>query len=111
MGKTSLASMQHNFVKLTYLLEKGNFKANCCFLPDPVVGASGDWFLSLGIRFGFTLELRNASGPNNFLLPPEEIRPSGEETWAAFKWVVAFLSEQVLIQLFSQIHVEQTCRS
>jgi len=49
----------------------------------PAAGASDDWYQSEGSRFTYTPELRdNGYG---FVLPPNQIIPSGEEVWAAFE--------------------------
>lgn len=51
----------------------------------PAAGASDDWYKGiLGARFVYTTELRD-TGRYGFRLPPEQIIPSGEELWAAFK--------------------------
>ena len=55
---------------------------------DPAAGASDDWYKGvLGTRFSFTTELRD-TGRHGFILPKEEIIPSGEEIWAAFEVVI-----------------------
>ena len=41
----------------------------------------------LGTRFAFTTELRD-TGLYGFVLPPEQIIPSGEEMWAGFEVVI-----------------------
>merc|ERR1711915_70778 len=53
----------------------------------PAAGASDDWYMSEGSRFVFTTELRD-TGRYGFLLPPDQIIPSGEEMWAGFETVV-----------------------
>ena len=56
---------------------------------DPAAGASDDWYKGvLGSRFAYTTELRD-TGFYGFLLPPNQIIPSGEEMWAAFEVVIA----------------------
>ena len=56
---------------------------------DPAAGASDDWYKgALGSRFAYTTELRD-TGFYGFVLPPEQIIPSGEEMWAAFEVVIA----------------------
>jgi murein tripeptide amidase MpaA len=40
--------------------------------------------------YSYTLELRD-QGKTGFVLPPEQILPAGEETWAGIKWLVAHL--------------------
>lgn len=61
-------------------------------LSDPAAGASDDWYMSWldSYRYGqetkrgkaYTYELRD-TGRYGFVLPEEQIRPSGEEAWAA----------------------------
>jgi len=53
----------------------------------PAAGASDDWYKSLGMRFVFTTELRD-TGRYGFVLPKDQIIPSGEEMWAGFETVV-----------------------
>merc|ERR1711963_1323479 len=54
----------------------------------PAAGASDDWYKGvLGTRFAFTTELRD-TGLHGFILPKEQIIPSGEEMWAGFEVVI-----------------------
>jgi len=54
----------------------------------PAAGAADDWYKGvLGSRFAFTTELRD-TGFYGFVLPKEQIIPSGEEMWAAFEVVI-----------------------
>jgi len=54
----------------------------------PAAGASDDWYKgSLGTRFAFTTELRD-TGLHGFVLPANQIIPSGEEMWAGFEVVI-----------------------
>jgi len=53
----------------------------------PAAGASDDWYMSEGSRFVFTTELRD-TGRYGFVLPKDQIIPSGEEMWAGFETVV-----------------------
>jgi len=54
----------------------------------PASGASDDWYKSprseggLGARFTYTVELRD-TGTHGFILPENQIKPSGEELWEA----------------------------
>ena len=58
---------------------------------DPASGAADDWYKGvLGSRFAFTVELRD-TGAYGFVLPKEQIIPSGEELWAAMEVVIAKL--------------------
>jgi len=51
----------------------------------PAAGASDDWYKGvLGARFVYTIELRD-TGYHGFVLPADQIKPSGEELWAAHK--------------------------
>ena len=64
---------------------KHNFGFN--YLLDPAAGASDDWYKGvLGARFAYTVELRD-TGLHGFILPADQIQPSGEELWAAHKLV------------------------
>jgi len=59
----------------------------------PAAGASDDWYKGvLGTRFSFTTELRD-TGRHGFLLPKDQIIPSGEEMWAGFQVVANKLIE------------------
>ena len=52
--------------------------------PDPCSGTSHDWYAGvIGTRFAYTLELRDQG--YGFLLPAEQIIPSGEETLAMYQ--------------------------
>jgi len=54
----------------------------------PAAGASDDWYKgTLGTRFAYTTELRD-TGLHGFVLPKEQIIPSGEEMWAGFEVVI-----------------------
>ncbi len=46
-------------------------------------GLSQDWYLTQGVRFVYTAELRNNGF--DFILPEEQILPSGQEFWELFK--------------------------
>ena len=53
------------------------------FLSDPAAGASDDWYKGvLKARFAYTFELRD-TGRHGFVLPEDQIKPSGEELWEA----------------------------
>jgi len=59
----------------------------------PAAGASDDWYKGvLGTRFSFTTELRD-TGRHGFVLPKDQIIPSGEEMWAGFEVVINRLIE------------------
>ena len=49
---------------------------------DLAAGTSADYYNLAGTRFTYTSELRDKG--HSFLLPPNQITPSGEEMWAAF---------------------------
>ena len=40
------------------------------------------------IKYSFAAELRD-TGANGFVLPANQIRPTGEETWAGVKYLLA----------------------
>ncbi len=60
---------------------------------DPAAGTSIDYYASQGGRYAYTPELRE--GPVSvFVLPEEEIIPSGEEVWAAWESMLDYLLEE-----------------
>lgn len=55
---------------------------------DHESGSSHDWaYIFGGTRVAFAIELRD-TGHSGFLLPPSEIKPQGEEMWAAMLAVI-----------------------
>ena len=55
---------------------------------DPAAGASDDWYKGvLKARFAYTVELRD-TGRHGFVLPADQIKPSGEELWEAQRVVL-----------------------
>ena len=57
----------------------------------PAAGASPDWvYESLGVKHSFLVELRDR-GRRGFVLPPEQIVPTGEETWVGLKVILNHL--------------------
>jgi hypothetical protein len=64
------------------------------FSPGPASGSSDDWAYAVAqIPFVYTLELRD-TGEHGFMLPAEEIVPSGEEIFAG---IMAAAEEIVVI--------------
>jgi len=56
-------------------------------------GTARDWFNSQGgSPIGYTIELRD-TGTYGFQLPPNQIIPTANENWAAFKGLVRFVLE------------------
>ena len=54
-------------------------------------GGSLDWvYDEAGAELSWSYELRPSSGGSSgFILPPEQIVPSGEENWAGVQWLFA----------------------
>ena len=52
-----------------------------------------------GVKYSYALELRDA-GRHGFILPAAQIRPTGEETWAAFY--------AMAVELQSRIYTDST---
>jgi len=56
-------------------------------------GTSRDWAYGVPqIPYVYTIELRGSS----FILPPEQIIPSGEETWAGYRAMVAAIDDPTI---------------
>ncbi|MCL4134687.1 UNVERIFIED_CONTAM: hypothetical protein GTU68_013932, partial [Idotea baltica] len=54
----------------------------------PTSGTSRDWaFATLGANYSFTVELRD-TGDNGFVLPSNQIKPTREENWEGFKYLI-----------------------
>ena len=64
---------------------------NVSLLLDYSLGTSRDWGKGvLEIPFVYTLELRDR-GEFAFELPPDQILPTGEETWEGIRQMVYFI--------------------
>jgi len=58
----------------------------------PASGSSADYTYAAGVLYSYGVELRD-TGRFGFLLPPEQIRPTGEETLAAvLVWAATILT-------------------
>ncbi len=65
-----------------------------CSTLYPVTGSSLDYVYDVGkAEWGYTVELRD-TGKFGFVLPPEQIRPAGEEMWAGIQAVLSLLEER-----------------
>ncbi len=71
----------------------------------PTSGSASDWFYGKQVRetfgrsvYGFTFELRpkSAAGPTGFILPPEEIIPTGQEITPALLRFIEYVNENPL---------------
>ena len=52
------------------------------FVSDSYGGGSADWTKAIAhIKYSYLIELRDG-GTHGFLLPPDQITPTGQETWA-----------------------------
>jgi murein tripeptide amidase MpaA len=61
----------------------------------PAAGGSDDWAKAkANVKYSYTVELRD-TGSYGFVLPPEQIIPTGEETWEAFKAMAMDLGERI----------------
>ena len=59
----------------------------------PASGGMDDW-ISISGLIGFTIELRD-TGIHGFVLPPDQILPTGQEIWAAIKFMGNFAIEKI----------------
>ena len=53
-------------------------------------GCTDDWMTAKAKMVGYTIELRD-TGDNEFVLPPDQIIPTGEEIWQAMKYFIDFI--------------------
>ncbi|XP_053546423.1 carboxypeptidase O [Bombina bombina] len=58
-------------------------------------GSSADWAADQKIRISYTIELRD-NGTYGFQLPPEQIKPTCEETMNAMMSIIEYLSDNYL---------------
>jgi len=58
----------------------------------PASGSSADYTYSVGVKYSYGVELRD-TGRYGFLLPADQIKPSGEETLAAVLVMAEFIIE------------------
>ncbi|XP_072274757.1 carboxypeptidase O-like [Pyxicephalus adspersus] len=61
----------------------------------PTSGSSGDWAADMGIKFSYTYELRD-EGEFGFLLPPDQIQPTCEETFISIKSIFEYIDKEYL---------------
>ena len=59
----------------------------------PVTGGFDDWMTSQGL-IGFTIELRDR-GQHGFVLPRDQIIPTGQEIWEAFQYLCEFTVDKI----------------
>ena len=65
-----------------------NVSTTLLIFSDASSGTSRDWAYGVPkIEYVYTVELRD-EGMYGFILPPEQIIPSGEEYWEGFKAMV-----------------------
>ncbi len=62
----------------------------------PASGCSQDWAYGvLGVKYAFIMELRDL-GDFGFLLPDDQIIPTGQETFAAIRALAAHLLQEYI---------------
>ncbi|XP_031626684.1 carboxypeptidase A1-like [Contarinia nasturtii] len=62
--------------------------------PKPATGCSDEWARSIGIKYAYTVELRD-KGRYGFLLPANQIVPTAQEAQAFIKTISKAISEDV----------------
>ncbi len=64
-----------------------------CMVADSSSGTSRDWgYGVLNAEYVYTIELRD-EGEHAFELPPEQILPCSEETWAGLQAFLMFIMD------------------
>lgn len=91
-GEQNMASLAKGATEAMSKAKGAQYRSgNTCKLLGPASGGSDDWTLDFGkAEYSYTMELRD-KGSRGFVLPPSEIRPSGEEGWAGTKYMLATL--------------------
>merc|ERR1712110_1126092 len=82
MGSEAFSEVENRNVR-DFLLANKEYEVGCipCML-YPASGGTLDWTLGeAGIPYSFAMELRD-TGNYGFILPPDQIIPTGEEVWA-----------------------------
>lgn len=65
-----------------YALDHQRYQVgNSAQLLYPAAGGSDDWAKSIGIKYSYTIELRD-TGRHGFVLPAQYIQPTGKEARA-----------------------------
>lgn len=65
-----------------------------CSKLDAASGGSDDWAHGVAkIKYAYTVELRD-TGDKGFILPKEQIIPTGEETFELFKDIAKAIAEE-----------------
>ena len=59
---------------------------------DAASGSSMDWALEAGIKYSLAAELRD-TGEYGFLLPVEQVKPVGRETWLGIREMAKLLKQ------------------
>ena len=73
---------------MDFLIENNYNKYSILSLLDPAAGGSDDWVKGVvGVKYCYTIELRD-TGRYGFLLPVQQIIPTGKETFEGFKHVM-----------------------
>lgn len=55
-------------------------------LLQPTTGTANDWAKGrAGIKYAYTVKMRDSRGPHGFLLPGSQITATAKETWEAIK--------------------------
>lgn len=78
-------------VNLKHCISKSNF---FFLLVDLAPGGSDDWIYDLGIKYSFTIELRD-KGKYGFLLPERYIKPTCTEALAAVSKIAGHVIKNV----------------
>lgn len=63
------------------------------FSTDEASGTSQDWVHDKGIKFSYTIELRD-NGTYKFELPEDQIKPTCEETMAAVLTIIEYVNDK-----------------
>ncbi|XP_042877672.1 carboxypeptidase B-like [Penaeus japonicus] len=94
VNRTSLEELDRIAVGMAARIEATSGANYTVRSPEPFIigGTSENWAASRGVPYVYTLELRD-KGETVFHLPEELIASTGEDVWAAMKYLVSHLEE------------------
>ncbi|KAG7175044.1 Carboxypeptidase B-like 5 [Homarus americanus] len=90
---TDLDDLAHSIVEAVTAVHGEVYETGSCALSGPASGGSADWAKAVvDAKYSYTIELRD-KGEFGFLLPEDQIIPTGEETMAGVLVLANFIKD------------------